>query len=216
MAVKAILETRPQRVLDLCTGTGDLAIRLRKNADRAIGIWGLDYSEPMLEYASIKSLRANISVEDSTGEEDSVLRDFAGIRFVHGDAAALPFSDGFFDAIGIAFAFRNLTFKHPDSALFLAETMRVLRPGGLFVIVETSQPANSFIRRLVHFYLRAVAVPLGGWISGHRGAYHYLAHSAIHYYSAGEVKALLAGAGFSRVRYRLLLGGVAALWEAIK
>ena len=199
-AAKTILAGEPARVLDLCTGTGDLALRLRKDASAGTGIWGLDYSMPMLERAGTKA-----------GE-----RGLPDIQFIHGDAASMPFEDGFFDAVGIAFAFRNLSWKNPDTAKFLSEILRVLKPGGKFVVVETSQPRNPLFRALVHFYLRRISVPLGGMISGHRGAYHYLAHSAIHYYTAGEVRQLLLDAGFSTASHRLFLNGVAGLWEARK
>jgi demethylmenaquinone methyltransferase / 2-methoxy-6-polyprenyl-1,4-benzoquinol methylase len=199
-AAKIILEGQPARVLDLCTGTGDLALRLKKGASPETGVWGLDYSLPMLERAGVKARK----------------RGLPDIRFIHGDAAAMPFEDGFFDAAGIAFAFRNLTWKNPDTGKFLAEILRVLKPGGKFVVVETSQPRSRLFKALVHFYLRRVSVPLGGMISGHRGAYHYLAHSAIHYYTAEEVRQLLLDAGFTAASHRLLLNGVAGLWEATK
>lgn len=200
VAAKRLLAGDPARVLDLCTGTGDLALRVRKYARAGTGVWGLDYSEPMLERAGEKAMK----------------RGLPGIRFVHGDVASMPFGDGFFDAVGIAFAFRNLTWKNPDTDVFLPEILRVLKPGGKFVVVETSQPRNPVLRALVHFYLKRISVPLGGLVSGHRGAYHYLAHSAVNYYTAGEVRDLLLDAGFARVEYRLLLGGVAAIWDAEK
>lgn len=199
-AAEVILSGCPSKVLDLCTGTGDLALRLRKMAPAPVTVTALDYSPPMLDVARIKSRK----------------RRLGNIEFVQGDVAALPFKAESFDAIGIAFAFRNLTFKNPDTAIFLSEIFRVLHPGGRFVIVETTQPVNRIWRSLVHFYLKHVTVPLGAMISGHRGAYHYLAHSAINYYHADELKALLLNSGFSKVTYRLFLGGVAGLWVCEK
>lgn len=199
-AARKILAGKPARVLDLCTGTGDLALRLREGAKAGTGIWGLDYSMPMLERAGAKAAKKGLP----------------DIQFIHGDAASMPFEDGFFDAVGIAFAFRNLTWKNPDTGKFLSEILRVLKPGGKFVVVETSQPRNRLFRGLVHFYLRRVSAPIGGIISGNRVAYHYLAHSAIHYYTAGEVRQLLLDAGFSTASHRLFLNGVAGLWEATK
>jgi demethylmenaquinone methyltransferase / 2-methoxy-6-polyprenyl-1,4-benzoquinol methylase len=199
-AAGSILAGQPERVLDLCTGTGDLALHLKKGAGANAGIWGLDYSIPMLERAKSKAVKRRLH----------------GIDFIHGDVAAMPFPNEFFDAIGIAFAFRNLTYKNPDTGKFLAEIIRVMKNGGKFVVVETSQPGNRLFRALVHFYLKRITVPVGGLISGQRGAYHYLAHSAVNYYSAEQVRQLLLEAGFSRVEYRLLLKGVAGIWEAIK
>jgi demethylmenaquinone methyltransferase / 2-methoxy-6-polyprenyl-1,4-benzoquinol methylase len=83
-------------------------------------------------------------------------------------------------------------------------------------VVETSQPKLRFIRRIVHFYLKHITVPVGTMISGHRGAYHYLAHSAVNYADADGVQQILLDAGFSKVEYQLQLGGVAGIWQATK
>lgn len=195
-AAFVILSGAPERVLDLCTGTGDLALRLQRNAGKETVVFALDYSEPMLNQARKKASKKNLSNEN----------------FFHGDAASMPFSDEYFDRVGIAFAFRNLTYKNPDTDKFLAEIVRVLKPGGLFVAVETSQPGNALWRSLYHFYLRYITAPLGGLISGHRGAYKYLSWSAINYYTSAELKMILLEAGFSSVEYKNFMGGVAGLW----
>lgn len=199
-AANALLRSRPLKLLDLCTGTGDLAIRLARDAPAATAVTAVDFSRPMLAVARKKALHLQQRAPE----------------FVFGDIAALPFESASFDAAGIAFAFRNLTYKNPDTAVFLQEILRILKPGGHFVVVETSQPKSQVLRMLTHFYLRSVTIPLGGLISGHRAAYKYLAHSAIHYYTAEQVRQILMDAGFTTVNYRLLLGGVAAIWEAKK
>lgn len=198
--VKACLANNPERVLDLCTGTGDLALRLKKNAGTNTKITALDYSEPMLSEAKKKADKRNIS----------------GIEFIHGDAANMPFSDNHFDSIGIAFAFRNLTYHNPDKDRFLAEILRVLKTGGRFVIIETSQPYNSVLRFLFHFYLRFITVPVGGLISGHYGAYKYLAHSARNYYNSKELTEVLISAGFRTVLSEPKMGGISCLYLAEK
>lgn len=235
MAGRVLLKENPVRVLDLCCGTGDMAIEIRNQAMSKTEVWGLDYSEPMLWLAIQKSLGSGQSngrdgrkknIHDYIkGKRSGLARreinglpgegmDANGIRFIHGDAAMMPFADGFFDAVGIAFAFRNLTYMNPDTARFLEEIKRVLKPGGLFVVVETSQPRHSFLRKAMHAYLRYIAAPLGSVISGNKAAYRYLAHSAIHYHDADQVSAILHGAGFRDVKYRPLLGGIAAIWRA--
>ncbi len=205
-AVRSLLKTDDagkkdgHRILDLCTGTGDLAIRLAARKKRADSVTALDFSKPMLELAKKKA--------DSRGLKD--------IEFVHGDAASMPFEDSFFDAVGIAFALRNLTYKNPDRDRFLSEITRVLKPGGKFVAVETSQPENIFLRKAFHLYMRYFTAPAGSLLSGHRGAYRYLAYSAADYYNAARLKEILLSAGFSKVNYKLLFNGIAARWECIR
>ncbi len=199
-AAKALLDGHPRRILDLCTGTGDLALRLKKNAPAGTRIFALDYSRTML----------NIARKKARG------RQLGGIEFLEGDAADMPFEDNFFDAVGIAFAFRNLTYKNPDSNSFLHEILRVLRPGGKFVAVETSQPEHPLMRYLFHGYMRMITAPVGGLLSGHRAAYRYLAQSAINYYNPSELKEVIIGAGFRSANSNLLMNGVAAVWDCRK
>jgi demethylmenaquinone methyltransferase / 2-methoxy-6-polyprenyl-1,4-benzoquinol methylase len=199
-AAKLVLENEPQRIMDLCTGTGDLAIHIAGISGGGTGITGFDYSRPMLDIAERKA-------QESAGGR---------ISFVLGDAAEMPFTNGYFGAIGIAFAFRNLTYKNKDSDKFLAEIYRVLEPGGRFVIVESSQPANGLLRFLFRVYTKTMVYYLGSWISGNKTAYRYLANSVIDYFTPEEVTALLQKAGFSGIRHIPLMGGVAAIHLAIK
>ncbi|MBM4433288.1 MAG: bifunctional demethylmenaquinone methyltransferase/2-methoxy-6-polyprenyl-1,4-benzoquinol methylase UbiE [Chloroflexi bacterium] len=184
-AAEACLASKPQRVLDLCCGTGDLAITLAKLAGNNLEVAGLDYSQPMLYIAARKA------------------KAFGGkLSFVHGDADNLPFPDGSFDCVGISFAFRNLTYKNPLAQRHIAEVLRVLGPGGRFVIVETSQPEIKLIRKLFQLYLRSFVFRVGSWLSGNRGAYCYLAESAARFYSWNELKKILIDAGFQKVTFR--------------
>lgn len=199
-AAAECLKNSPNRVLDLCTGTGDLALRLSAKAPSTTEISALDYSEPMLERAAQKAKKRNL----------------AAIDFRHGDVADLPYPDAHFDAIGIAFAFRNLTFHNPDREQFLKEIARVLKPGGRFVIVETSQPENKLFRKAFHFYLRYISAPLGGLLSGHWSAYRYLSHSAINYWNAEELTAFLKNSGFNKVEFIPRMSGIAAVYVAVK
>ncbi len=198
-AAKECLAAKPQRFLDLACGTGDLAVTVAEIADYPVEITGLDFSEPMLEVARWK---ADIAQKN--------------ITFVEGDAAKLPFPDGYFDCVGVSFAFRNLTYRHANRDKHLAEVLRVLRPGGRFVLVESSQPPNWFIRAIDHLYLRTLVYWLGWWVSGNRGAYKYLSSSALHYFSADELKNLLLKAGFSSVTYRRIFFGASAIHIALK
>jgi len=199
-AAHECLADHPARIMDLCTGTGDLAIRLAKMSNGELEITGYDYSQPMLDIAVRKAAKA--------GQQK--------ITFMQGDAATMPFKDGYFDAIGIAFAFRNLTFKNHDTLKFLAEIHRVLRPGGRFVIIESSQPRWSWLRLLFRFYTRYFVYPIGSLVSGNKAAYKYLSYSVINYYQPEEICKLLKDHGFSEVTFKRLAGGISALHVALK
>lgn len=195
-----VLENQPSRVLDLCCGTADLTIHIARMAPESTELFGLDFSHTMLKRAGEK-----VSV---FGKER--------VKLIQGDAGNMPFENDYFDAIGISFGFRNLTFENPDAALHIAEVLRVLRPGGRFVIVETSQPENKIIRAGYHFYQKFITAPVGGLISGNRPAYDYLAYSANKYYSIPEISEVLLNAGFSRVTGIPLLLGATAIVTALK
>lgn len=198
-AAKECIASQPSRVLDLCCGTGDLALNIAQLAADRVEVRGLDYSQPMLDIAAAKaqSIRKNIP-------------------FIKGEAAALPFPDGYFDCVGISFAFRNLTYKNPLAERHIAEVLRVLAPGGRFVIIETSQPESSVIRAFYHLYLRSYVRRIGSWVSGNKGAYQYLTESAARFYTSGEVRDLLLSSGFSRFSCHPFLFGAVALYVAVK
>jgi demethylmenaquinone methyltransferase/2-methoxy-6-polyprenyl-1,4-benzoquinol methylase len=201
LAAQTCLETQPQSIIDIGCGTGDLAINIARLAAKGTEITGLDYSPPMLAKAQQKAEKAGISQQ---------------VKFIEGQASQLPFPDASFDCAAISFAFRNLTYKNPVKDAHLAEVLRILKPGGRYVIVESSQPENGFIRACFHLYLRAFVLPMGIIFSGNKAAYRYLTESARHYYSPREVRDMLIARGFSRVRYRPLLFGAVGIHIASK
>jgi len=198
-AAHQCLVDQPHFILDLACGTGDLTVDLTTMTTNNTEITGLDFSEPMLEIARRKV--------EASGKK---------VKFVIGDAANLPFDNNYFDCVGISFAMRNLTFRHPNTALHLTEVLRVLKPGGKFVIVESSQPANRLLRILDHLYVSIFVYPVGWLLSGNNNAYNYLRISATNYYSAEELKNLLLKSGFGKVYYHRLFFGAAAIHEAVK
>jgi demethylmenaquinone methyltransferase/2-methoxy-6-polyprenyl-1,4-benzoquinol methylase len=200
-AAEECLKHKPQKMLDLCCGTGDLAVTLCRLGKRGVRVLGIDYSPPMLVLARQKAL--------SRGGNSCA-------SFIQGDASCLPFPDASFDSVGISFAFRNLTYKNPLAGKHLTEVRRVLTAGGRYVIVETSQPESGLIRGIFHRYLRWFVRNAGFWISGNKGAYNYLAESAANFYNAGEIKNMLLEAGFQEIFYRPLLFGAAGIHIAIK
>lgn len=200
-AAQTCLGTRPERILDVCCGTGDLSITLSRLADYSPEITGVDFSRLMLDEAEKK---APLKAPDSN------------IRFIEADVANLPFPDNHFDCVCISFAFRNLTYGNPRTPKYLKEVLRVLKPGGRFVIVESAQPKSSFIRFFFHLYLWCYVFPAGYLISGNKGAYKYLASSAENFYSPEEVIEFLIAAGFRQASARRLFFGASAIYTTQK
>jgi len=200
-AVKECLSGEPSRVLDICCGTADLALNIATESVKPVDIAGLDYSEPMLEIAVDK-------LSHIAGNKQ--------VSFIHGDASRLPFREKSLDAVGISFAFRNMTYKNPLAAAHLKEVYRVLAEGGRYVIVESSQPESKFINRFFRLYCRYVVYWIGYIVSRNSGAYRYLSESAANFYTPVEVREMLLQAGFKEVKYRPLFFGAAGIHVALK
>jgi demethylmenaquinone methyltransferase/2-methoxy-6-polyprenyl-1,4-benzoquinol methylase len=191
-AISHCLSSGSKKMLDLCCGTGDMALGFVKHTINETEILGLDYSQPMLEMATQKAILG-----------------IKGITFVLGDASQMPFKDKSIDCIGISFAFRNLTYKNPLIKSHFREVLRVLNDTGKYVIVESSQPKCRVIRCVFRLYIRHFVYWLGYLLSGNRGAYRYLAESATNFYTAVEIRRMLLSAGFSTVdQYPQFFGAV--------
>jgi demethylmenaquinone methyltransferase/2-methoxy-6-polyprenyl-1,4-benzoquinol methylase len=200
-AAKVCLDGEPSRVLDLCCGTGDLALQLARQSDSGVEVVGLDFSPTMLREARKKGAQ---------------MHGTRAVHFLMGDASDMQFQSDSFDVVGIAFAFRNLTWRNRLQEEVLVEVLRVLRPGGRFVIVETSQPENRVLRAAFHRYMGVMVARVGGAVSRRKGAYRYLARSAQKFYDSDGVCVLLARAGFEGIEAEALLSGVAAIHVALK
>ncbi len=200
-AAQETVASSPKAVLDICCGTGDLSLSVAKLAGKDTKVTGLDFSRPMLDVAVKKAKKAGLD-----------------ITFVTGDIADVPFPDNSFDSMCIGFGFRNLTYKNEKSAQYISEILRVLKPGGRFVIVESSQPAPNakLIKFFHHLFVRYIVSFLGRIISGNSAAYNYLAESAANYYGAEELRDLLLKSGFSEVTFKRLFFGAAAIHVAVK
>jgi demethylmenaquinone methyltransferase/2-methoxy-6-polyprenyl-1,4-benzoquinol methylase len=190
--VAAVRRTRPVDVLDLATGSGDVALALARSLGPDARIRGIDFCAPMLAEAERKRAAAG-----------------AAIRFELGDALALPLPDASCDAVTIAFGLRNL----PDRSRGLAEMLRVLRPGGSLFVLEFSRPA-LWLRPFYLFYLRHVLPRIAGWVTGDRAAYVYLNRTIEDFPGRLALEEELRAAGFAHVRSSALTGGVVALHEA--
>jgi demethylmenaquinone methyltransferase/2-methoxy-6-polyprenyl-1,4-benzoquinol methylase len=188
--------TRGHHVLDVATGTADVAIEFARRTEAAL-ITGLDPSTGMLRVGREKL------------ERDTAL---AGrIRLVEGDALSLPFPDASFDAVTIAFGLRNL----PDYGRGVREMTRVLRPGGRLVVLEFLPPSGA-ARLVFRAYIATVLPVIGRAISGSPEAYRYLASSIDGFIKAEDVRALLSGAGLESVATRRLTFGIAGLHHGLK
>jgi demethylmenaquinone methyltransferase/2-methoxy-6-polyprenyl-1,4-benzoquinol methylase len=138
------------------------------------------------------------------------------IRFTLTDAVSLPFSDNMFDIITITFATRNLDAAPGHLLKSFREFYRVLKPGGWFLNLETSQPPVKFIKKLFHLYIKLTVAPVGRRISGSKGSFAYLSNSIRSFCPAKELTEILYEADFETVAWKNLLFGVVALHKAKK
>jgi demethylmenaquinone methyltransferase / 2-methoxy-6-polyprenyl-1,4-benzoquinol methylase len=180
------------RVLDCATGTGDLALALRRAVGPTGSVVGMDFCAPMLEPAREKARRA--------GLED--------IRFEEGDALALRYPSSAFDISTIAFGIRNVD----DPVRCLKQMARVVRPGGRVVVLEFGQPKGLW-GSLYRLYSRALMPAVGGLLTGNRAAYAYLPRTAAAFPAGERFLALMDEAGaFSARRAVALSGGIAFVY----
>ena len=177
------------RILDVACGTGDLSIQLFEKAGARVT--GVDFCRPMLEIAVRKTDR---------------------IAFVEADALFLPFAEGAFDAVTIAFGLRNLA----DTSQGLNELKRVLKPNGWLAVLEFSRPQARGFRWLFEFYFTRLLPRIGGLVSGSPGAYQYLPDSVLRFPDQVGLATLMRQAGYEEVEWQNLTGGVAALHLAKK
>jgi demethylmenaquinone methyltransferase/2-methoxy-6-polyprenyl-1,4-benzoquinol methylase len=193
--VAAVCRAQPQIVLDLATGSGDVAFALARRLPAGAQIIGMDFCQPMLDEAESKRRR---------------LGGCANVCFRHGDGMSLPLADASVDAVTIAFGLRNMT----DRAGALREMRRVLRaPRGRLFVLEFSQPHRA-VRRLYYFYLRRVLPRLAGLITGDRTAYEYLGASIDQFPSRLELSDEFRANGFAAVTATAFTFGIVALHEA--
>jgi demethylmenaquinone methyltransferase / 2-methoxy-6-polyprenyl-1,4-benzoquinol methylase len=176
--------------LDVCCGTGDLAIELAARVGPEGTVVGCDFSEPMLELARRKA-----------GD-----RELSQVRFEWADALELPYPDGAFDAVTVGFGARNLA----DLDGGLRELARVLKPGGRLVILEITQPRRPPLSTFYSLWFDRI-VPVLGTIAGNRGAYSYLPESVKRFPSPLGLAELMESADIERIRYLLLAGGIIAI-----
>jgi demethylmenaquinone methyltransferase/2-methoxy-6-polyprenyl-1,4-benzoquinol methylase len=188
--LKPILRRGDAVALDLCCGTGDLALSLaRAGSARVIGA---DFAHTMLVQANAKS--------------------GARISFAEADALSLPFADESFDLLTAAFGFRNLA-NYEDG---LREMRRVLKPGGTVAILEFTEPPEGVLGDLYRWYFRRVLPRIGGMLSGDRAAYSYLPKSVARFFRPAQLGELMEAVGFTRVGFRVWTMGTVALHTGVR
>jgi demethylmenaquinone methyltransferase/2-methoxy-6-polyprenyl-1,4-benzoquinol methylase len=191
--LQPILNHSDAKILDLCCGTGDLALALNRRGKARV--WGADFAHTMLVRARAKAAQA--STENGA----------RAIPFVESDALRLPFADGAFDLVTAAFGFRNLA----NYEAGLLEIQRVLKTGGTIAILEFTEPKPGWFGDLYRWYFRAVLPRIGGLISGDKAAYTYLPKSVARFFQPAELRELMLGNGFESVEARVWTGATVAL-----
>jgi demethylmenaquinone methyltransferase/2-methoxy-6-polyprenyl-1,4-benzoquinol methylase len=185
------------RWLDACGGTGEMAANLLRSAGPDTNIFVADFSDAMI--------RRSI-------EKPALRR----IILALADVKALPFRDDTFDLVTISFATRNINVTEDHLMQSLREFYRILKPGGVFVNLETSQPSSLIIKRLFHLYVRLFVRPLGHLFSGSRTGYAYLARTIPRFHDAEDYADIIQRAGFGKIDVHRLMLGAVAIHRAVK
>ena len=193
--IELVAATNPENVLDIATGTGDLAIQMVRTGAKKIV--GLDLSDGMLSVGRKKIQKQNLSER---------------IEMIQGDSENLPFEEDSFDAITVAFGIRN--FETLEKGL--AEIHRVLRPGGIFVILETSVPTKFPFKQGYNFYTKFILPTIGKVFSKDKSAYAYLSESAANFPFGEKLNNILRKIGFTKVEDLPQTFGVSTIYVASK
>lgn len=195
-AVAEVAEKSPEHVLDIATGTGDLAIKIARSIS-GVRVTGVDLSEGMIDIGRNKVKAASL-----TGR----------VFMRQADALRLPFEDNSFDAITVAYGVRN--FEHLDRGY--AEMLRVLRPGGQLTVLELTPPKSAWVKPFYAFYTRCVIPLVGRMVSRDSRAYAYLPESIRAVPAREKMLEIMTDVGFVQTRYRSLTFGVCTLYTACK
>jgi demethylmenaquinone methyltransferase/2-methoxy-6-polyprenyl-1,4-benzoquinol methylase len=195
-AIRELEAIHPQQILDVATGTGDLAI-MSWQILQPKKITGIDISAGMLELGRKKLENLHLT---------------GNIELIKGDSEQLPFADNSFDAITVAFGVRN--FQHLQQGL--AEMLRVLRPGGKLVVLEFSKPPNAIFRALCNFYTNVITPAIGRLFANNRKAYQYLNDSVQAFPEGVDFTKILQETGYHESRFKRLSGGICSIYTGIK
>lgn len=195
-AVRLLKYREGSRVLDVATGTGDVALEIARRTPPSVRITGADFCQEMVELGKVK-------VAESAYADR--------IDFKVAPCEDLPFADNTFDSITIAFGIRNVV----DRKLGLAEMWRVLRPGGRMIILEFSTPRSQLFKQIYYFYFRRLLPVVGGFFSRYN-AYKYLPDSVLEFPSHEEFSQMMSEAGFRNIHLHELTLGIATIYAGEK
>lgn len=191
-------------VLDGCCGTGISTLNIvNKIKEKGARVFGVDFSEEMLEVARRRLLKINLKSENKINAE---------IEFKQGDVSDLNFKDNYFDIISIVFGIRNVI----DRREALKEFFRVAKPGGKLIIMEFNFPQKSFFRKLYSFYIGRVLVNIGGVITKNKKAYQYLVATIKNFPPVEEFTSLITSAGWANVKAEKLTLETCTIFSAEK
>lgn len=183
-------------ILDLCTGSGDLALAYQKAGHGKIPVFGADFCGPLLDRACKKSVKPNGRAESP-------------IHYLQADAQHLPFADNLFQIVSVAFGLRNVA----DTDRGLSEMTRVCKPGGKVVVLEFSKPRVKVLDKLYLWYFRSVLPRVGQWFSkSPDAAYKYLPESVLSFPDYEALCEKMQGQGLVNVKYYPLTFGVATIY----
>ncbi|MFQ6066841.1 MAG: bifunctional demethylmenaquinone methyltransferase/2-methoxy-6-polyprenyl-1,4-benzoquinol methylase UbiE [bacterium] len=196
---RAVEGLKPAKnILDLCTGTGEMALRLVSRVGSTTQVVGIDFSEKMLSLAQKKMRRRGYA---------------SRIQFLQTQAENLPFFDNSFDCVTNAFSMRNVV---DNLEVVLREMHRVVKPKGKVIILELGKPESVYLRKIYYLYLQFILPWYGLALFGKKWPLLYLRSSIINFFSLQEFKEKLKKAGFQSVDYSPFTGGIAGVYIAIK
>lgn len=197
---KVAIETKRvdcEKILDVCTGTGDMAIELYRTWQGKVEIDGLDISNELINIGKEKIRKLNCKDK---------------VKFIEANAERLPYDDNQFDAVTITFGLRNIS----DRLKAVKEFCRVAKYGGCFVCLEFSHPVNSFFAKLYNFYLMKCVPFIASIVGSDPSAYRYLGNTIKEFLKPEELSQLIESAGWRDVSFQRLTGGIVTIHRAIK
>ena len=212
--VKTVPPVNAAPILDVCTGTGDLAFSYWKAGKRRCPVIGTDFTFQMLTLANQKRDKQLVKqVDKQLNKQLGTRETAAGISFFEADTQQLPFPDNQFQIVSVGFGLRNVS----DTRTGLKEMLRVCQPGGKVVVLEFSQPTNPLFSRVYRFYFRHILPRIGQLFARNgQSAYHYLPASVSEFPCGQELANIMQECGMTEVKFRPLTVGIATLYYGTK